>query len=63
MIGYSEPATIQMYVEEYKNLSRDLRFENEGMSEDTIILIQERMNTVDTILRHEHNFAIGKDRL
>lgn len=63
MIAYTEPATIQMYVEEYKNLSRDLRFENEGMSEDTVILIQDRMSTVDTILRHEHNFAIGKDRL
>ena len=63
MIGYTETDTIKMYVEEYKNLSRDLRFENEGMSEDTVILIQERINTVDTILRHEHNFAIGKDRL
>lgn len=63
MIAYTETDTIKMYVEEYKNLSRDLRFENEGMSEDTLILIQERMNTVDTILRHEHNFAIGKERL
>jgi antitoxin component HigA of HigAB toxin-antitoxin module len=63
MIGYTETDTIKMYVEEYKNLARDLRFENEGMSEDTVILIQERMYTVDTILRNEHNFAIGKDSL
>jgi antitoxin component HigA of HigAB toxin-antitoxin module len=63
MIGYTETDTIKMYVEEYENLARDLRFENEGMSEDTVILIQERMYTVDTILRNEHNFAIGKDSL
>ena len=63
MIGYTETDTIKTYVEEYKNLVRDLRFENEGMSEDTVILIQERMYTVDTILRNEHNFAIGKDKL
>jgi hypothetical protein len=52
-----------MYIEEYKNLAHDLRFENKGMSEDTVVLIQDRMSTVDTILRHEHNFIIGKDRL
>jgi hypothetical protein len=63
MIGYTETDTIKMYIEEYKNLAHDLRFENKGMSEDTVVLIQDRMSTVDTILRHEHNFIIGKDRL
>jgi hypothetical protein len=63
MIGNTETETIKMYIEEYNNLARDLRFEDKGMSQDTLIVIQDRMSTVDTILRHEHNFAIGKDRL
>jgi hypothetical protein len=64
MIGYTETDTIKMYVEEHENLLCDLeRAVGYGMTEDTLNLIQERLYTVDTILRHEHNFAIGKDRL
>jgi hypothetical protein len=63
MIGNTETETIQLYIEEYKNLARDLRFELQGMTEDTITLIQDRMYTVDTILRNEHDFIIGKDRI
>ena len=51
MIGYTETDTIKIYVEEYNAL------------EIAIETLQDRQNTVDTILRHEHNFAIGKDRL
>ena len=51
MVRYTETDVIKMYVEEYNSL------------EIQIDILQERMNTVDTILRHEHNFAIGKDRL
>lgn len=51
MVRYTETDVIKMYVEEYNSL------------EIQIDTLQERMNTVDTILRHEHNFAIGKDRL
>jgi hypothetical protein len=64
MIGYTETDTIKMYVEEHENLLCDLeRAVGYGMTEDTLNLIQERLYTVDTILRHEHNFAIGKDSL
>jgi hypothetical protein len=64
MIGYTETDTIKMYVEEHENLLCDLeRAVEYGMTEDTLNLIQERLYTVDTILRHEHNFAIGKDSL
>jgi hypothetical protein len=63
MIGNTETETIQLYIQEYKNLARDLRFESEGMTEDTVTLIQDRMYTVDTILRNEHDFIIGKDRI
>jgi hypothetical protein len=51
MIGYTETDTIKMYVEEYNSL------------ETAVETLQDRQNTIDTILRHEHNFAIGKDRL
>jgi hypothetical protein len=51
MVRYTETDVIKMYVEEYNSL------------EIQIETLQERQNTVDTILRHEHNFAIGKDRL
>jgi hypothetical protein len=64
MIGYTETDTIKMYVEEHENLLCDLeRAVEYGMTEDTLNLIQERLYTVDTILRHEHNFAIGRDSL
>lgn len=51
MIGYTETDTIKMYVEEYKALAI------------AIETLEDRQNTVDTILRHEHDFAIDKDRL
>lgn len=51
MIGYTETDTIEQYLEEYKGL------------EIAIETLQDRQNTIDTILRHEHNFAIGKDTL
>jgi hypothetical protein len=64
MIGYTETDTIKMYVEEHENLLCDLeRAVEYGMSQDTLDLIESRLYTVDTILRNEHNFAIGKDRL
>lgn len=51
MIGYTETDTIQMYLEEYNAL------------EIAVETLQDRQNTIDTILRHEHSFAIGKDKL
>lgn len=51
MIGYTDTDTIKMYLEEYNALRI------------AIETLEDRQNTVDTILRHEHNFAIGKDRL
>ena len=36
--------------------------ENEGL-EMAISVLEDRRYTIDTILRNEHNFAIGKDKL
>jgi hypothetical protein len=64
MIGNTETETIQLYIEEHENLLCDLeRAVGYGMTEDTLNLIQDRLYTVDTILRNEHDFIIGKDKL
>ena len=51
MKDYIDEATIENYIQEYTGL------------DIAITALQDRQNTIDTILRHEHNFAIGKDRL
>jgi hypothetical protein len=51
MNDYIDEATIEQYIQEYTGL------------DIAINTLQERQYTIDTILRHEHNFAIGKDRL
>jgi hypothetical protein len=51
MNNYVDEETIQEYLNEW------------GSIEVAINILEDRMNTIDTILRHEHNFAVGKDRL
>jgi hypothetical protein len=51
MNDFIEEDTIAEYLVEYHGL------------ETAIATLEERQATIDLILRHEHNFAIGKDRL
>jgi hypothetical protein len=51
MKDFIDEETIAEYIEEHNGLAI------------AINTLQERQYTIDTILRHEHNFAIGKDRL
>jgi hypothetical protein len=51
MTDYIEEDTIREYLVEYYGL------------ETAISTLEERQATIDLILRHEHNFAIGEDRL
>ena len=51
MNDYIDEAQIEQYIQEYTGL------------DIAINTLQERQYTIDTILRHEHNFAIGKDTL
>jgi hypothetical protein len=51
MNDYVDEDTIAEYLVEYHGL------------ETAIATLEERQATIDLILRHEHNFAIGQDRL
>lgn len=51
MSDYINEDVIAEYIEEYKGL------------ETAIATLEERQGTIDMILRSEHNFIIGKDRL
>jgi hypothetical protein len=51
MNDFIEEDTIAEYLVEYQGL------------ETAIATLEERQATIDLILRNEHNFAIGKDRL
>jgi hypothetical protein len=51
MNDYVNEDVIAEYIEEYKGL------------ETAIATLEERQVTIDLILRNEHNFVIGKDRL
>jgi hypothetical protein len=51
MSNYIDEDIIAEYIEEYKGL------------ETAIATLEERQATIDMILRQEHNFIIGKDRL
>jgi hypothetical protein len=51
MNDYINEDVIAEYIEEYKGL------------ETAIATLEERQVTIDLILRNEHNFVIGKDRL
>jgi hypothetical protein len=51
MNDYVNEDVIAEYIEEYKGL------------ETAIATLEERQATIDLILRNEHNFVIGKDRL
>lgn len=48
---YIDEATIEQYIQEYVGLDIG------------ITTLQDRQYTIDQILRNEHNFIIGKDRL
>lgn len=48
---YIDEDTIREYIQEYSGL------------ETGITTLQDRQYTVEQILRNEHNFVIGKDRL
>jgi hypothetical protein len=48
---YIDEATIEQYIQEYTGLDIG------------ITTLQDRQYTVEQILRNEHNFVIGKDRL
>ena len=48
---YYDVETIREYLDEYKGL------------QTAISTLEDRMNTIDDILRNHHNFAIGTDRL
>jgi hypothetical protein len=48
---YYDVETIKEYLDEYKGL------------QSAISTLEDRMNTIDDILRNHHNFAIGTDRL
>jgi len=48
---YIDEATIEQYIQEYAGLDIG------------ITTLQDRQYTVEQILRNEHNFVIGKDRL
>lgn len=48
---YIDEATIEQYIQEYTGLDIG------------ITALQDRQYTVEQILRNEHNFVIGKDRL
>jgi hypothetical protein len=64
MIGYTETDTIKEYIQEHENLLCDLeRSVGYAMTQDTLDLIESRLYTIDTILRNEHDFIIGKDKL
>jgi hypothetical protein len=64
MIGYTETDTIKEYIQEHENLLCDLeRSVGHAMTQDTLDLIESRLYTIDTILRNEHDFIIGKDKL
>jgi hypothetical protein len=64
MIGYTETDTIKEYIQEHENLLCDLeRSVGYAMTQDTLDLIESRLFTIDTILRNEHDFIIGKDKL
>lgn len=51
MNDFIEEDTIRDYLVEYKGL------------EAAVSTLEDRMNTIDDILRNHHNFAIGVDRL
>ena len=64
MIGYTEIDTIKEYIQEHENLLCDLeRSVGYAMTQDTLDLIESRLYTIDTILRNEHDFIIGKDKI
>jgi hypothetical protein len=64
MIGYTETDTIKEYIQEHENLLCDLeRSVGYAMTQDTLDLIESRLYTIDTILRNEHDFIIGKDKI
>jgi hypothetical protein len=48
---YIDEATIEQYIQEYTGI------------DIAITTLQDRQYTIDSILRIEHNFVIGKDRL
>lgn len=48
---YIDEATIEQYIQEYTAL------------DIAIGTLQDRQYTIDSILRNEHNFIIGRDRL
>jgi hypothetical protein len=61
MIGNTEQETIDLYLEEYENLNNDLeRAVGYNMTEDTIVLIRDRLSTVQLILSQEHGVRVGR---
>jgi hypothetical protein len=51
MSNYTDEDTIREYLAEYEALRVSVGY------------LEERLETIDSILRNYHNFAIGKDRL
>lgn len=51
MNDYLDEVTISLYIVEYNAM------------ESAISVLADRLETIDTILRNEHNFDISKDRL
>lgn len=49
--GFTDEDTIADYLVEYNSIKLSVGY------------LEERMETIDSILRNYHNFAIGKDRL
>lgn len=51
MTNYISEDVIAEYIEEYDGI------------EIAVSILEERQSTIATILRNEHNFILGKDRL